>query len=111
LVQRPRRSVGIDYRDVLDAHAEAAGKIDARLDGKSHARLEGLPISVHEVRVFVTIEAYPVPGPMDAELPVTGVVDHAPSRRIDGLGGCVLAGGAVAGLLGPPDHVVDPLFL
>src|SRR5439155_1745077 len=31
LVQRPRRSVGVDDRDVFDAHAEAAGEVHARL--------------------------------------------------------------------------------
>src|SRR5437762_12424132 len=48
---------------------------------------------------------------MDEELAVTGVVDHAPRRRIDRLGGCVLSRGRVAGLLRAPDHVVDILFL
>src|SRR5438132_566837 len=80
LVQRTRRSVGVDDRDVLDADAEAAREVHARRHREGHARLEALPISVDEVRVLVTIETDPVPGPTDEELAVTAVSDPAPPR-------------------------------
>src|SRR5712692_6428451 len=77
VVQRPGRAVGIDDGDVLDPYAEAAGKIDARLDREGHSRLETLVISAYEVGMLVAVEADSVTRAVDEELAVSGVVDHA----------------------------------
>src|SRR5205814_4598886 len=110
-VQWSSGSVGVDDRDVLDSHAEAAGEIDARFERKGHARLERLAIPAHQVWMLMAIEADPMTGPMNEELTVAGFIDHAPGRGVDRLRGRVLSRGGVAGLLCASHDVVDRLLL
>src|SRR5205807_7458010 len=79
-VQRLSRAVSVDHGDVLDPHTEAAGDVHAWLDRERHPGLEGFAIPAHEIGIFVAVETDPVPGPMDEELAVSGLVDDA-SRR------------------------------
>src|SRR5919197_870503 len=71
-VQRLRASIVGDDRDVLDTHAEAAGEVNAGLDGERHTRAKRLGVPRDEVRMLVAVEADPVPGPMDEVRAVSG---------------------------------------
>ena len=46
-----------DQHEVLDAHAELAGQVDARLDGEHHARLHRRVVRGRHVAGLVHVEA------------------------------------------------------
>src|SRR6185437_9630919 len=85
-VAGPRgRRVGA-YHDVLDARAVRA-RVDARLDGERHARLERDRVALDDVRVLVRLKADTVAGAVDEPLAVAGVGDDPARRPVDALGG------------------------
>src|SRR5690348_5278829 len=80
-------AVGGDRDDVLDAYAELAGQVDARLDGEAHARDQRLLLAGDHVRRLVGGHADAVAGAVDEVLAVTGLADHLAGHPVDLLAG------------------------
>lgn len=100
-----------DGDDVLDAHPEAAGQIDAGLHGEAHPGHEGLFLALDHVRRLVRGDADSVAGAVDEVGAVSGVVDDRAGGAVDLLAGDSRAYRAETGLLGLADEVVDALFV
>src|SRR5262249_52670024 len=63
------------HHDVLDAHAEAAGQVDAGLDREAHARLDQVLLALDHVRRLVRRQPDAVADPVDEVLAVARVGD------------------------------------
>src|SRR6266581_6029507 len=106
-VQRLGAVVVAEDRDVLDTDAEPTRDVDAGLDRERHSGLELLVVAADEIRMLVSVKADAVSGAMDEPLAITGLVDHAPRRRVDRCRGRAGARRRIAGLLRSPHDVVD----
>ena len=75
------RSVHDDV--VLDAHAEAAGQVDAGLGGERHSGLQHRPVVADHVGRLVHVDAEPVAEPVREVLAVARLLDHAARGGVD----------------------------
>src|SRR4051794_10420032 len=110
VVLPPAAVVGGDD-DVLDAHPEAAGQVDAGLDREAHAGLDAIGLALDHVRRLVGPESGAMPDAVDEVLAVAGVGDHLASGAVDPLAGDPGADGLEAGLLGLAHDLVDRALL
>src|SRR5690606_2136014 len=97
--------------DVLDPHAEAAGEVDARLDGEAHAGLDRAVLALDHVRRLVGRGPDPVPGAVHEVLAVPGLDDHGARGPVDVLARRTGAHGVDPGLLRAAHDVVDLALL
>src|SRR5262249_54834248 len=104
VVEPPAAVLGGDD-DVLDAHAEAAGQVDAGLDGEAHPGLDQPLLALHHVRRLVGGDADAVADAVDEALAVAGGGDPLPGRPVDLLARHTRAHGLEARLLGAPDDL------
>src|SRR6266511_2957969 len=100
-----------DGHDVLDPHAEPAFQIDPGLDGEAHARLERLGVPLHDVGMFVLLQANAVTNSMDEAIAISGIRDHPAGSPVDLLGGDARPHGLAGGLLSLANDLVALLLL
>src|SRR3954452_325913 len=110
VVEPPSAVLGGDD-DVLDAHAEAAGEVDAGLDREAHPGLDRVLLPLDHVGRLVRGHPDPVPDAMDEAVAVAGVGDHPARGAVDLLAGHAGAHRLVARLLRAPHHLEDLALL
>ena len=76
-------AVGGDDHQILDAHAEAAGQVDAGLDGEAHALLNGQRAAGDVEGLLVVVDADAVAGAMGIEVAVAGAADDVHGGLMD----------------------------
>src|SRR5215210_3422382 len=90
-LQIPRSVVERDWSirsahdDVFDSGAVTTRQIDARLDTEGHSRLQRFAIAGDQVRVFMSLEADPVPGAVEELFAVALGRDELSGRCVDRL--------------------------
>src|SRR4051812_3128906 len=104
VVQSPAAVLGGDD-DVLDAHAEAPGEVDPRLDREAHPGLDRPGLALDHVRRLVRRLADAVADAVDEVLAVAGVGDDLARRAVDVLAGHAGADGLEPGLLRAADDL------
>ena len=84
-VERPRPVLGRDH-DVFEARAEAAGQLDARLDGERHSLRQRKVVAGDDVRLLVHGHPDPVAGAVDERVGHPRRGQHGSGHGVDVLG-------------------------
>ena len=96
-----------DQGKVLDADAGAAGEVDARLDGKRHARLHDLLVDERDVARLVVLQADRVSQTVRKVLAITCVLNHVARGTVQVAHAHARGDERLGGLVGAAHDVVD----